>query len=70
MIDPTEPLSTNEKLVFGVNAKRHPVLGFVVEEGSGAKPIAQQAENYIRTLKPAEQQAARAALQAEAESAP
>jgi hypothetical protein len=50
MIDPKEPLSPTEKHVFGVDAKRHPVLGFVIEQGSGAESIAVQVENYIRMV--------------------
>ncbi len=50
MIDPNEPLSLTEKQVFGANARRHPVLGFVIELGLGSLPVDDQAKNFIRDV--------------------
>jgi hypothetical protein len=47
MIDPSRSLSVTERHVFG-DARRHPVLGFVIEQRSGARPTDVQAELYIR----------------------
>jgi hypothetical protein len=50
MIDPSRSLSITERQVFGTDARRHPVLGFVLECGSGCLDPAGQAENYCRTV--------------------
>jgi hypothetical protein len=47
MINPKDPLNVTEKLVFGADAKRHPVLGFVIEQSERAEGIEQQVRNYI-----------------------
>lgn len=68
MINPKEPLSVTEKLVFGVDAKRHPVLGFVIEQSERAESVEQQVLNYIsmvaQTKGAAAVEACRAALRA------
>lgn len=61
MSDPTPPLSVMEQLVFGADAARHP-LGFIIEQGSGALPIEQQAQNYIRMIEYTEGREAAQAL--------
>jgi hypothetical protein len=48
------PLSLTEMHVFGFDAQRHPLFGFVIEQGSGALPVEQQAENHIRAIERAE----------------
>lgn len=62
MLDPMERLSEMEARVFGVNAKRHAVLGFIIEEGKGALPVPHQARNYLRTVEQTEGWAAADAL--------
>jgi hypothetical protein len=47
MINPKEPLSVTEKHVFGYDAKRHLVLGFVIEQSERAESMAVQVDNYI-----------------------
>jgi hypothetical protein len=49
-LDPALPLSKTEQLVFGYDAHRHKILGFVLEQGLGAQPVEVQAELYIRRL--------------------
>jgi hypothetical protein len=44
------PLSVPESLVFGADAKRHPVLGFVIEHGSGCLPIEEQARQFVQLI--------------------
>jgi hypothetical protein len=41
--DPTRKLSPTEVKIYGADAKIHPVTGEVIEQGSGALPIDQQA---------------------------
>jgi hypothetical protein len=48
--DLSHPLSVMEKNTFGHDAKRHPVIGFVLEQGSGAGTPDQQAENYCKSV--------------------
>jgi len=47
MLDSREPLNETEKHVFGPDAKRHPIAGFVIEQGSGAMPVDVQLAQYI-----------------------
>lgn len=47
MLDPKEPLTIPEKHVYGADAKRHPIAGFVIEQGSGAMPVDVQLRNYL-----------------------
>jgi hypothetical protein len=49
-MNPKEPLSVREKLVFGDNARRHPITGEVLEQGSGALSEKAQAANQIRMI--------------------
>ncbi len=46
---PAAPLSRVELLVFGPT-KRHPITGFPIELGSGALPIAQQAQLHCSLI--------------------
>jgi hypothetical protein len=48
--DPSHPLSVMEKNTFGHDAKRHPVTGFVLEQGYGAGTPDQQAENHCKMI--------------------
>ena len=49
-LDPAAPLYNSEKLTHGAAAKRHPVLGFLIEDGIGSLPIEQQAEQFIQRV--------------------
>jgi hypothetical protein len=69
MINPNEPLSIPEMLTFGSDAVRHPVLGFVIERGSGALSIEEQADNYIRMVANTEGAAAAEAVRAKLRAA-
>jgi hypothetical protein len=69
MIDPSQPLSVTERHVFGADARRHPVLGFVIEQGSGAHPTDVQAELYIRGVERDDGPEAAAALRAKLHAA-
>lgn len=64
MIDPSHPLSVTERLVFGADARRHPVLGFVIQLGSGSHAPDVQAELYIRDVERGDGPEAGAALRA------
>jgi hypothetical protein len=44
--DPNRPLTKDDKLVFGADAKRHPITGFPLESGIGAAPEAVQARGH------------------------
>jgi hypothetical protein len=48
--DPLHPLTVPEKLVFGADARRHPVAGFVLEQGYGALSESAQAEQHCQTI--------------------
>ena len=50
--DPREPLSKMDRLVFGENAKRHPVAGFIIENsmGMGDATAELQAELFCQNL--------------------
>ena len=63
-IDPKEPISLTERAVYGHDARRHKVLGFVIEQGSGALHVDAQAENYISEVEAIEGRAAANALRA------
>jgi hypothetical protein len=69
MIDPSQPLSVTERQVFGTDARRHPVLGFVLECGSGCLDPAGQAENYCRIVERDEGPEAANALRAKLRAA-
>jgi hypothetical protein len=56
------PLSVPESLVFGAAAKRHPVLGFVIEHGSGCLPIEEQARQHLQIVEHTQGKAAADAL--------
>ena len=58
LLDPTEALTPTECHVFGVDARRHPVLGFVVEQGHGALPERAQVELYVRQIEQTDRAAA------------
>jgi hypothetical protein len=58
MTDPKHPLNETEKRVFGADAKRHPVTGQVLEQGSGAHPPEIQAELFCQNLERTEGPAA------------
>jgi hypothetical protein len=45
-----KPLTHEEKLVFGADAKRHPVTGIPLETGIGAAPENAQARNHLLTI--------------------
>jgi hypothetical protein len=47
---PDEPLTETEKHVFGFDAKRHPLCGFVVEQSVGSHPVELQAELFCQNL--------------------
>jgi hypothetical protein len=49
-LDTAAPLSNADRATFGHNAKRHPVLGFLIEDGVGALPIEQQAEAFVKSV--------------------
>lgn len=49
-LDPAAPLSNSDKLTYGPTAQRHPVLGFLLEDGVGSLPVAQQAELFIKSV--------------------
>jgi hypothetical protein len=44
--DPSRPLTKEDKLVFGDDAKRHPITGFPLESGIGAAKEAVQARHH------------------------
>jgi hypothetical protein len=69
MVDPSHPLSVTERHVFGTDARRHPVLGFVIEQGSGAHPPDVQAELYMRGVERDDGPEAAAALRAKLHAA-
>jgi hypothetical protein len=41
------PLTEREKTVFGQDAKRHPITGLVLQQGSGAPPHDVQAAEHL-----------------------
>jgi hypothetical protein len=61
--------SLTEQQVFGPDAKRHPVLGFVIEQGSGALSVAEQIQNYISMVAVTESAAAAEAVRAKLRTA-
>jgi hypothetical protein len=56
--DPSHPLTVPEKLVFGADARRHPVAGFVIQQGVGSLSDDQQTEEFCRTIDAEEGRAA------------
>lgn len=58
MTNPNAPLTVIEKSVFGTDARRHPQLGFVLEQGHGAPSVAEQAAAYLARLRLTEGEAA------------
>lgn len=62
MIDPLSALSVTERHVFGPDARRHPLLGFVIEQGSGALPVDEQARQYVQIIEHTEGKAAADAM--------
>jgi CopG-like RHH_1 or ribbon-helix-helix domain, RHH_5 len=44
------PLTNADRATFGPAAKRHPVLGFLIEDGRGSLPVEQQAQNFINEV--------------------
>lgn len=50
MLNPNDPLDNREKLMFGHDAKRHPVTGHPLELGSGALPEHMQARLHLRVI--------------------
>ncbi len=69
MLDPKLPLSLTEKAVFGADALRHPIAGFVIEQGKGALPVKAQLENYIRLVAHTEGKDAAESLRVKCEAA-
>jgi hypothetical protein len=69
MPDPSHPLTETEKLVFGIDARRHAVLGFPLERGSGCNPPDVQAAYYIQDIERAEGKEAADALRAKLHTA-
>jgi len=67
--DPTHRLTKTETAVWVHDAKRHAVLGFVIEQGSGALPERQQVELFFRDLAPRSEPDAAAALRRKLEAA-
>jgi hypothetical protein len=49
-LDPAAPISRADQLVYGHGARRHPTLGFILEDGVGSLSEAAQAENFIRDV--------------------
>jgi hypothetical protein len=47
---PDEPLTETEKHIWGFNARRHSVAGFVIEQSVGSHPIELQAELFCQNL--------------------
>jgi hypothetical protein len=62
MTDPKHELDETEKHVFGADAKRHPICGFVIEQGSGALAVELQAELFCQNLERTEGPQAAAAM--------
>jgi hypothetical protein len=63
MPDPKQKLSTPEKQVFGADAERHPITGYVIEKGYGAlSPRAQAYDVHLPLIAKLEGQAAAAAM--------
>jgi len=48
--DPSKPLTKDDKLVFGADAKRHPITGFPIETGIGSAPEAVQARQHCELI--------------------
>jgi hypothetical protein len=48
MPDPRDPLTEAEKQMFGHDAVRDPVTGYVFEQGEHALPRAEQAAQFLR----------------------
>jgi hypothetical protein len=48
--DPRAPLNRAEILTFGIDAPRHPVTGHVLQRGSGALSVPEQARQHLRTI--------------------
>lgn len=55
---PTDPIRSVDKVVYGENVQRHPVLGFLIETGIGAASVERQAEMHCDMI---EQQHGKAA---------
>ncbi len=68
MPDPKDSLSPTDRLIFGSDAKRHPITGFVLEQGIGALPPEQQARNHLANVERFEGKAAADALRGRLES--
>jgi negative regulator of replication initiation len=64
-LDPQAALTNSEKLTHGAAAKRHAVLGFVIEDGRGALPVELQAQNFIADVARAYGEAAADVLRSE-----
>jgi hypothetical protein len=56
--DPSHPLTVMERNTFGDHAKRHPITGYVLEQGYGAGSESEQAEQHCRTIDAEEGRAA------------
>jgi hypothetical protein len=48
--DPSHPLTVMEMNTFGADARRHPITGYVLEQGYGAGSESEQAEQHCRTI--------------------
>ena len=68
-LDPQAPLSNSDKATYGHAAKRHPVLGFLIEDGVGSLPIEQQAELFILSVQQSHGKAAADVLRRELQTA-
>jgi hypothetical protein len=49
-IDPNSPVTDSERLVFGADAKRHPVTGLCLESGIGCAPDDVQALGHLAVI--------------------
>ena len=56
--DPSHPLTVMEINTFGADARRHPITGYVLEQGYGARSENEQAEQHCRTIDAEEGRAA------------
>jgi hypothetical protein len=68
-LDPAAPLSNADRATFGHNAKRHPVLGFLIEDGVGSLPVEQQAAAFVMDVERSHGKAAADVLRRELEAA-
>jgi hypothetical protein len=48
--DPSHPLSYQEAQLYGFDAKRHPITGYLLFQGSGASSPDEQAEEHCRLI--------------------